>query len=220
MFLVDTDKPYLFTPIFPLFIAKSFMHENSNNGNLTLDAAYRFTGLGMVYAEFLLDDLESPSSLVLKNYSQNKWAFMAGATAVRRLGTWDAGLTAEYSRLEPGSTPISRTIPPRPAISTAPSAIPSAPILRRSCCAPMGAAGRASTWASERTGSGRARIRVPASSIPTWGGSHRPKEFLADVESEFTLRPSVAGRLGPLAGGLEGALGSTLGITARMSVHY
>lgn len=101
LILWELDKPYLFTPMFPLFIAKSFMHEDSNNGNLSLDLAGRFPGIGLVYGEFLLDDLESPSSLFLKDYAQNKWAALVGVHAARDLAGGRGGAVLEAVRIEP-----------------------------------------------------------------------------------------------------------------------
>lgn len=101
LILVEINKPYLFVPIFPLFIAKGFMHEDSNNGNIALDAAWRVPGVAMFYAEFLLDDMESPSSLFLKDYSQNKWAALGGAHWARDLGADQMGVIAEACRIEP-----------------------------------------------------------------------------------------------------------------------
>ena len=101
LILYEQNKPYLFVPIFPLFIAKGFMFEHANNGNLAMDATYRRPGLGMIYTEFLLDDLESPSSLFTKDYRQNKWAWMAGAHAMREIGRGTAGVIFEYARIQP-----------------------------------------------------------------------------------------------------------------------
>jgi hypothetical protein len=101
LLLWEQNKAYLFTPVFPLFMAKSFMHEDSNNGNLAFDLAWRFPGFGLVYGEFLLDDLESPSSLFLKDYSQNKWAALVGIHATRRLAGGWGGAVLEAVRIEP-----------------------------------------------------------------------------------------------------------------------
>jgi hypothetical protein len=101
LILYGQNKPLLMVPIIPLFIAKGLMFENSNNGNLSLDAAYRLRGLGMVYGEFLLDDLESPSSLFTKDYIQNKWAILAGLHLIRHWEGMQTGLILEYTRIEP-----------------------------------------------------------------------------------------------------------------------
>jgi hypothetical protein len=101
LILFDQNKPYLFTPVFPLFMAKAFMFEEANNGDLSLDATYRVPEVGMLYGEFLLDDLESPSSLILKSYVQNKWALLLGFHLAKDIAGTKTGLVAEYSRVEP-----------------------------------------------------------------------------------------------------------------------
>lgn len=101
LILFDEDKPYLFTPIFPLFIAKSFLEEDNNNGNLAFDAAWRAPGRALVYGEFLLDDMESPSSLLFKDYAQNKWAALAGVHVPFAAGGLPGGAVFEATRIEP-----------------------------------------------------------------------------------------------------------------------
>jgi hypothetical protein len=94
------DAPFLFTPVFPLFIAKGLMNENANNGNLAWDASWRI-GPARLYGEFLLDDMESASSLFTKDYAQNKWGLLAGAQTAKEWPGLATGLIFEYSRLEP-----------------------------------------------------------------------------------------------------------------------
>jgi hypothetical protein len=101
LILARFSKPYLFVPVFPLFIAKSFMEEDANNGNLAFDAAWRIRGFGMVYGEFLLDDMESPTSLLLEDYRQNKWAALLGVHWARELAAGRGGIIAEAVRIEP-----------------------------------------------------------------------------------------------------------------------
>lgn len=101
LILFGEDRPYLFAPVFPLFMAKGFMYEEANNGSLAVDLAWRIPGRGILYAEFLLDDLESPSSIILREYSQNKWGWVAGAHALAQTPLGPAGVIAEYARLEP-----------------------------------------------------------------------------------------------------------------------
>ena len=101
LILFDASKAYLFAPIFPLFIAKSLMVEESSNGNIAFDATWRLPWKGLVYGEFMLDDLESPSSLLVKDYAQNKWSALAGTHFVRDFPWARAGLIAEYSHVEP-----------------------------------------------------------------------------------------------------------------------
>lgn len=104
-FLYDNNQPWLFIPTVPLFMEKGNFSENSNNGELAFDAEYRFLGIGRVYTEFLLDDMESPVSLVKNDNIEAKWAWMAGVQLDKNfdiLGRrlW-AGTVAEYSRVEP-----------------------------------------------------------------------------------------------------------------------
>jgi hypothetical protein len=94
------DAPFLFTPVFPLFIAKGLMNEKANNGNLAWDASWRI-GPARVYGEFLLDDMESPSSLFAKEYAQNKWGLLAGVHGAKEWPGLATGLIFEYARLEP-----------------------------------------------------------------------------------------------------------------------
>jgi len=101
LILYDMAKPYLFAPIFPLFIAKSLLPEANNNGNLAFDATWRSPWNGLIYGEFLLDDLESPTSLFLKDYVQNKWAALAGAHFIKDIGTARTGAIIEFSSVEP-----------------------------------------------------------------------------------------------------------------------
>jgi hypothetical protein len=100
MILYGRNVPFLFTPVFPLFIAKGFMHEGANNGNLAFDASWRLNTI-RIYGEFLLDDMESPSSLFSEDYAQNKWAIMAGVQKAGKLSGIPVGGVLEYSRIEP-----------------------------------------------------------------------------------------------------------------------
>lgn len=101
LILFDLSKPYLFIPAFPLFVAKSYLVEDRTNGNIALDLSWRSPWSTLVYGEFLLDDLESPSSLLTKDYVQNKWASLIGVHWTRRLGVSTAGAVAEFSHVEP-----------------------------------------------------------------------------------------------------------------------
>lgn len=101
LILTGRGRPYLFAPVFPLFISKSFSHEDANNGNIAFDAAWRLRGVGLLYLEALLDDMESPSSLLLKDYNQNKWAALAGVHLARDLFGGRGGAVFEACRIEP-----------------------------------------------------------------------------------------------------------------------
>lgn len=99
--LFDLTRPYLFAPVFPLFVAKSYLVEDRTNGNLAADIAWRSPWATLLYAEFLLDDLESPSSLLTESYIQNKWAVLLGAHWSRPLSWGVAGVVAEFGHAEP-----------------------------------------------------------------------------------------------------------------------
>lgn len=98
-------KPWLFVPTVPLFMEKGNFSEDTNNGEISFDAEYRFLGIGRVYTEFLLDDMESPISLIKNDNAEAKWGWMAGFQLdkdfyVMGRKLW-AGTIAEYSRVEP-----------------------------------------------------------------------------------------------------------------------
>ncbi len=99
--LYRDNRSYFFLPVFPLFIAKTVLAEDNNNGLLSADVTYRIPGFGLLYSEFLLDDLESPSSLFLKNYRENKWGAMMGAQWGGRVFGKESGLVLEASHVEP-----------------------------------------------------------------------------------------------------------------------
>jgi hypothetical protein len=100
LILYDASAPFAFVPVVPLFITKASEKERLNNGNIAFDVAYRFRGLGRIYSEFLIDDIQSPASLFNDNWG-NKWAWMAGAHAAHDFGQMRSGMIAEYSRVEP-----------------------------------------------------------------------------------------------------------------------
>jgi hypothetical protein len=99
--LYGMGKPYLMAPVFPLFIAKGFLFEDNTNGAIAADLTWRSPFGALLYGEFLLDDLESPSSLVTRDYIQNKWGAMGGIHWARTFGPWMAGAVAEFSHIEP-----------------------------------------------------------------------------------------------------------------------
>lgn len=101
LILFDLSKPFLFAPVFPLFVAKGLMVEDRTNGSIAGDLAWRSPFSTLFYGEFLLDDLESPSSLFTKDYVQNKWALLAGAHWSRAFERVRAGAVAEFGHVEP-----------------------------------------------------------------------------------------------------------------------
>ncbi len=103
--LYDNNQPWLFVPTVPLFMEKGNYSEDTNNGVLSFDAEYRFLGLGRVYTEFLLDDMESPIRLIANDNVESKWGWMAGIQLDKDLDLFGKGLlvgtVAEYARVEP-----------------------------------------------------------------------------------------------------------------------
>ena len=103
--LYGENKPWLFTPIIPLFIEKGNYTESVNNGAFAVDMNYRIFRLARIYGEFLLDDMVSPMALYENEYSNNRWAGMLGMQVVhdvyvgRRL--LQLGSVAEIARVEP-----------------------------------------------------------------------------------------------------------------------
>lgn len=76
--LYGENKPWLFTPVVPLFIEKGNYTEHVNNGALAVDMSYRLFHFARIYGEFLLDDMVSPVALYENEYSNNRWAGMLG----------------------------------------------------------------------------------------------------------------------------------------------
>lgn len=103
--LFDNNKPWHFVPTVPLFMEKGQFSEDTNNGELSFDAEFRFLGLGRVYTEFLLDDMESPISLIRNDNVEAKWGWMAGIQLDKDFEVFGqklhAGTVAEYARVEP-----------------------------------------------------------------------------------------------------------------------
>lgn len=103
--IYDNNNVWLFVPIVPLFMEKGNFAENSNNGALSFDANYRFLNMFRIYAEFFLDDMESPISLIRNDNAEAKWAFLSGLQVSKdfQIGKHylEAGALAEYARVEP-----------------------------------------------------------------------------------------------------------------------
>ena len=103
--LYNENKPWLFTPIVPLFIEKGNYSERVNNGALALDLNYRLFSKVRFYGEFFLDDMESPMAVYENEYSNNRWAAMFGTQFAydmyvgKRL--LQLGSIAEIARVEP-----------------------------------------------------------------------------------------------------------------------
>lgn len=100
LILFDTEAPFDFIPIVPLYIAKAYSGESRNNGNLAFDCSYLLFGTSTFYTEFLIDDLKSPSGLFDDRW-YNKWAWLAGLHTIKNIGSRKSGLVLEYCRIEP-----------------------------------------------------------------------------------------------------------------------
>ncbi|HKP98189.1 MAG TPA: hypothetical protein VJ385_20835 [Fibrobacteria bacterium] len=223
LILHDVSKPYLFTPVFPLFIAKGFMFEESNNGNIAFDMTRRLPGLGLVYTEFLLDDMESPSSLLFKEYAQNKWAWMGGLHHVRDFPWGSTGAILEYSRIEPwvyghftpNTTQSANMGYPLGSPAGPNSRIVTAKLYGRFLPSRRLYLGAKSEWVWKGVGPG-SRIEDPVPQDPT-----TPKEFLKGNDSpEFYLEPE-AGYAGGLASvGFGGRFGGSTSFWTGIRIAY
>lgn len=98
--LFNQEEPFAFVPVIPLFILKGTGFERRNNGNISMDIAYRVGGFANVYSEFFIDDIQSPATLFDDNWG-NKWAWMIGTHLAYTKLPGQAGLILEYSRVEP-----------------------------------------------------------------------------------------------------------------------
>lgn len=95
---VGIDWPTV-VPIVPLFMQKGSGFESNNNGNISFDLNYTKDALRF-YSEFLIDDIQSPSSL-FDNFWANKWAVMFGSSLNYQFKKYEIQHTLEYSRIEP-----------------------------------------------------------------------------------------------------------------------
>ncbi len=77
LILYSYEEPFAFLPILPLFIFKGTGYERLNNGNIAGDVNWRLANWGRIYGEFLIDDIQSPTSLFDDNWG-NKWAVTGG----------------------------------------------------------------------------------------------------------------------------------------------
>lgn len=104
MIVFNEVAPAAIVPIVPLFMEKGQGLESSNNGNIAFDLSARLPkGLplgGMVYGEFLVDDLQEPSSL-FDNFWGNRWAGMWGVDLAKDLGRIQVGAIQEFVHIEP-----------------------------------------------------------------------------------------------------------------------
>lgn len=88
-------------PFVPLFIDKGETAERENNGNIAFDAAFRKWNC-LFYGEFLIDDMQEPTSLFSDQYWGNRWASLLGVSwAKRRPDRSLVSVGLEWSRVEP-----------------------------------------------------------------------------------------------------------------------
>jgi len=94
------ETPAALLPIVPLFVEKGSGLESANNGLIGFDIAIRGHD-GLLYGEFLVDDLQEPSRL-FDNYWGNRWAAMAGFEQWWMLpGGLNLDYALEWARIEP-----------------------------------------------------------------------------------------------------------------------
>jgi hypothetical protein len=224
LILFEMSRPFLFTPIFPLFIAKTLMHESSNNGNIAFDAAWRLRGRLLVYGEFLLDDLESPSSLLARDYAQNKWGAMAGAHWAGVRGNLGYGAVAEAARLEPWVYAHFRPGTSQSANLGHPLGNPLGPNAQ---ALTLKAYARHSRQARAYYGGLRADLvwkgRGPGSSLedPAPADAREPKRFLWGVGSpDLVLGPEISYRGPWYAVSAGGSTADAGGAWARLQIRY
>ena len=101
----DNNNVWLFVPIVPLFMEKGNFSENSNNGSLSFDVNYRLFHFMRLYAEYFLDDMESPVSLIKNDNAEAKWALLLGTQIGHdfyyKNHKIELGSIFEYARVEP-----------------------------------------------------------------------------------------------------------------------
>lgn len=100
LLLYEYEDPFSFVPVVPLYIEKGTQRERGNNGNLAFDISYKFPYFCKVYSEFLVDDIQAPTSLFGDAWG-NKWGWLAGSHFIKDWDKLKSGLVLEYSRLEP-----------------------------------------------------------------------------------------------------------------------
>jgi len=107
MVVYKNALPEAVVPTMVLFIEKGQGVEDNNNGLISFDLIYEHSynqKIGQaVYGEFMIDDMQEPTSL-FNDFWANKWGSVLG-TRLLVLNPFqlpfDAGFISEYSRLEP-----------------------------------------------------------------------------------------------------------------------
>ena len=101
MILYNQESPAGLVPFVPLFIEKGEVAERENNGNLAFDAAFRRWST-LFYGEFLIDDMQEPTSLFSDSYWGNRWAALAGVFWTQAPDSAPAAsIGLEWTRVEP-----------------------------------------------------------------------------------------------------------------------
>lgn len=222
LILFDREAPFAFLPVVPLYIMKAYAHEDHSNGNIAADVAYRWRSSVMVYSEFLIDDLQSPTAL-FDDFWADKWAWTAGLHYVippsdRGL---DGGLVGEYSRVEPW---VYTHYLPRTAQSAnqgIPLGNPNGPNSQSLTAKPYLTWRRA--WHASIPFSAVWKGRDPGSSIGDTMDerSKARKEFLKDVgDPDWKISPTVGCGLRYLSFDLEAGMGIDPGIRLRMAGNF
>ncbi len=89
-------------PFVPLFIEKGGTVERENNGSIAFDLAWRKAQC-LFHAEFLIDDMQEPTSLFSDRYWGNRWASNLGAVWSHPSIDGASWMVAsmEWTRIEP-----------------------------------------------------------------------------------------------------------------------
>jgi hypothetical protein len=100
LIVYDHEELAALLPVAPLFMEKGQEVESDNNGELAFDAEVRPLRGVRVYGEFLIDDIQEPTTL-FDNFWRNKWAATGGIHWAGRWNGNDVGTVLEYSHVEP-----------------------------------------------------------------------------------------------------------------------
>jgi len=100
LILYNNQDLFSFIPIVPLYITKGTQVERANNGNIAFDVSYKLFNSWHLYSEFLIDDLQAPTSL-FDDFWANKWGAMVGLHKIMNFNSGKLGLVLETSRIEP-----------------------------------------------------------------------------------------------------------------------
>lgn len=89
-------------PFVPLFIEKGGTVERENNGSIAFDLSWRRWQF-LLHGEFLIDDMQEPTSLFSDRYWGNRWASNLGLVWSRPTKDRDSWAVAslEWTRIEP-----------------------------------------------------------------------------------------------------------------------